>query len=326
VCDEYGYYGRMAMNAAASAAASQALCTSSTFNGTWSAEPCTRTNAVFGCETITIIANACAEVTTSWFYPPFTVADEQQNCMPPGILVSPNGAVVDSGVVDSGGESKDATTGSKDATASSDASTSTPWLLSASATPGSCPGLDPGIDVNQNGISDCVENLLQNGQFSTAKGTAPWVPGTNNGTSASITFSPTDEHHFPGSGSAVEVNIVPSTTVNGGSVVSECVMVPKGATCNMYMRYFMASRQPGGDTDAATWITVDEYSDGACTENAAGDSGGSLGQTKDAWDTYTRINPLLGVTNSIKIELGVLKGATGSGVQATFDNVLLVCK
>jgi hypothetical protein len=51
--------------------------------------------------------------------------------------------------------------------------------------------------------------------------------------------------------------------------------------------------------------------------------------TKDAWDTYSRSFSTTGfgtTVQALKIELGVLKGATGSGVQATFDNVLLVCE
>jgi hypothetical protein len=228
--------------------------------------------------------------------------------------------------------STDAHVGNTDAHVSSDASSpGVNWLLGAGDMAGSCPGLDPSIDVNQNGISDCVENLLQNGQFPTTKQTAPWAPGTNNGTSASLTFSPTDEHNFSGSGSAVVVNIVPSTTANGGSVVSECVPVTAGATCSTYARYLMPSGQPGGDANAATWITIDLYSDSACSDdaNAGGISGGSLGMTKDAWDTYSRSFSTTGfgtTVQALKIELGVLKGATGSGVQATFDNVLLVCE
>jgi hypothetical protein len=93
----------------------------------------------------------------------------------------------------------------------------------------------------------------------------------------------------------------------------------------------MPSGQPGGDANAATWITIDLYSDSACSDdaNAGGISGGSLGMTKDAWDTYSRSFSTTGfdtTVQAIKIELGVLKGATGSGVQATFDNVLLVCE
>ena len=184
---------------------------------------------------------------------------------------------------------------------------------------GSCPGLDSSVDVNQNGVPDCLENLLQNGQFPTD--TAPWFSIDGR---ATITFSSIDERGFPGSGSAIVVDTVPATTVNGGSIASECIPTIAGTQYGAYTRYFMPSGQPGGDSGAATWITVDVFADDACSMPVSTISGGSLGTTKDQWTTYSR--QIMGgwTAGSLRIELGVLKGPTASDVQATFDNVLLV--
>jgi hypothetical protein len=231
--------------------------------------------------------------------------------------------VKDSSAFKDSSTAKDVIEVSLDAPAASDAGS---WLLSAgTADAGACPGLDPSVDVNQNGVPDCTENLLQNGQFPTNTGTSPWSASvTGESGRATITFSATDEHGFPGSGSAVVVNTVAATTANGGSVASECVPIHAGGTFGAYTRYLVASGQPGGDANAAAWITIDGYLDDACTMSYEGISGGTLGTTKDVWSTYVRQFTPDPSVQGIRIELYVLKGATTSDVQATFDNVLLV--
>jgi hypothetical protein len=65
-------------------------CTSSPVNGTWSsARPCDRANVVFGCQEATIVGDVCATVTTTWYYPPATGADEVDDCPAPFVVVGP---------------------------------------------------------------------------------------------------------------------------------------------------------------------------------------------------------------------------------------------
>ena len=181
-----------------------------------------------------------------------------------------------------------------------------------------CVGLDVRPDLNANSVPDCRENLLVNSQF--ANSVLHWMPTSR----ATIVWSATDALAFPTSGSALVTDIVASTTVNGGSVDSDCISVTASTNYGIYSQYWMASGEPGGDASASTWVTVQTYLDGACVTPYAGLSGGALGTTKDSWAIYTRHMTTGATEHSIRLSLGVLKGATASPVSANFDNVLLV--
>lgn len=173
-------------------------------------------------------------------------------------------------------------------------------------------------DVNANGTPDCTENVIGYGQFT--MDVQPWTANTR----ATISWSSMDALGSASSGSGLLVDIVAMTTVNGGSIPSACIPVVTNRNYGVYTSYWMASGQPGGDASAATWITIDVYSDDACASPSATISGGLLGTTKDAWATYYRALPAGTIGRSIRLELGVLKGATTSAVSAYFDDVLLV--
>lgn len=188
-----------------------------------------------------------------------------------------------------------------------------------SADDGGCPGgLDPRPDLNANGVADCRENLLANGQFRTS--TAPWASTFR----AQIQFSSADELGSATSGSGLVNNIVNATTQNGGGANSECVPVSPSTTYKIYLRYRMPSGQPGGDANNAAWTTVQLYSDASCSVPSSGQSGGMLGTVKNAWSPYTRTVITAAGEQSLFVSLGVLKGATTSAVYAEFDNVLLI--
>jgi hypothetical protein len=173
-------------------------------------------------------------------------------------------------------------------------------------------------DVNANATPDCTENVIGYGQFT--MDVQPWAASTT----ATINWSPMDALGSASSGSGLLVDIVATTTANGGSIPSACIPVVTNRNYGVYTSYWMASGQPGGDASAATWITIDVYSDNACANPSATISGGLLGTTKNAWATYYRGLAAGSIGRSIRLELGVIKGATTSPVSAYFDDVLLV--
>ena len=67
----------------------EATCTSAPLDGTWSTRPCDRTGVVFGCQSVTLIGDVCAAVTNTWYYPPATGTDEQEDCPSPFVVVGP---------------------------------------------------------------------------------------------------------------------------------------------------------------------------------------------------------------------------------------------
>jgi hypothetical protein len=64
-------------------------CKSPAVQGAWSAGPCDLSTAVFGCLSETLVGSVCAEVTTTWFYPPTTFATQAADCPPPLAVVLP---------------------------------------------------------------------------------------------------------------------------------------------------------------------------------------------------------------------------------------------
>lgn len=181
-----------------------------------------------------------------------------------------------------------------------------------------CAGLDDRPDLNGNRVPDCAENLLANGQFATAAG---WVSTSR----ATFDRSPIDALGLAGSGSGRVVNVVAQTTANGGDVdSSECVPVLPSKRYELFTQYFMPSGQPGGAAGKAVWIVVETYSDATCSTSHSAISGGTHGETKDAWSIYRKELVTDPTVHSIRVALGVLKGNTAQPVEALLDNVLLV--
>jgi hypothetical protein len=188
------------------------------------------------------------------------------------------------------------------------------------------PGLDERVDLDSNAVPDCAQTLVANSQA--AGSVPPWVALVTPPNTATLAFSAVDELSFPGSGSFLVTNTSPVTSANAAFVVGECIPVAPDALYGAWVRYFMASGQPGGDAQAATWIVVEAFADSACTVGVATLSAGTLGSTKDAWGTYYRqvstADEGTGAYQAVRLRLGVLKGATTAAVSARFDNVLFV--
>jgi hypothetical protein len=67
----------------------KAACTGAPVDGTWSTKPCDTTGAVFGCQTVLLVGDACSTVTTTWYFPPATGSDELAYCPLPFTVVGP---------------------------------------------------------------------------------------------------------------------------------------------------------------------------------------------------------------------------------------------
>lgn len=80
-CDEYGDINMT--SSSTQVGERESLCTSS-FSGTWSLGPCSRVNAVFGCQDVSRVGNLCAEVDTSWYYGPTGTIDAAATYCPNG--------------------------------------------------------------------------------------------------------------------------------------------------------------------------------------------------------------------------------------------------
>jgi hypothetical protein len=88
-CDEAAGGLTDEVDASASYIKSQ-ICTGPPLNGTWSDGPCSRANAVFGCETVRLVGQMCTSAGTMWFYAPtFATRDESVECPVPGKVVLP---------------------------------------------------------------------------------------------------------------------------------------------------------------------------------------------------------------------------------------------
>lgn len=81
-CDEYGGINMPANSTQVGARESSC---SSTFQGTWSFGPCSLTNASFGCRSVALFGNLCAEVDTSWYYGPDAPVDAAATYCPESI-------------------------------------------------------------------------------------------------------------------------------------------------------------------------------------------------------------------------------------------------
>jgi hypothetical protein len=88
VCFESGHVGILP-DSGAMGALLEASCTGLPVDGTWSPGPCDLSTAVFGCVSETFVGSVCAEVTTTWFYPPTTIPDQVADCPPPLLVVYP---------------------------------------------------------------------------------------------------------------------------------------------------------------------------------------------------------------------------------------------
>jgi hypothetical protein len=88
VCYESGHIGDIPDSGGVPGSL-QMTCMSAPENGTWSTKACDRTSAAFGCQTVSLVGDVCATVTTTWYYPPATGSDEVADCPPPFVVVAP---------------------------------------------------------------------------------------------------------------------------------------------------------------------------------------------------------------------------------------------
>lgn len=185
-----------------------------------------------------------------------------------------------------------------------------------------CPGLDPRPDINANGVPDCVENLLADGQF--AKDLGPWIPAASNYT---LSFSPVDDFGSPASGSAfVGYDTVDDAAVPGSVayMLSECVPLAAQASYSIYFRMLMSSVPPAG-IGVSPVLYFNVYSDANCASQVSTTVGQPV-QTWNpgAWSTYSSAIAPPQAGQSMRFLVGFVQSNTTKVFRAYVDNVLLV--
>lgn len=128
---------------------------------------------------------------------------------------------------------------------------------------GPCGGLDETVDLDANGVSDCLETLVPNPQL--RKSVEGYIHQNTTSNLSSFAWSPDDAEGHPG-GSIAVVNESPGTWANAAGVWSACVPATPGVPYAIWYRY----RVPVEVSDRLLLITsFDVYRDAACAEPAA---------------------------------------------------------
>jgi hypothetical protein len=197
-----------------------------------------------------------------------------------------------------------------------------------------CQRSDDRIDINGNAIPDCVENLLDDGQFATPDDidprivipSPPYYIGWEASARATFDLAGPDALGSRHSRGLIVTNTVAQLDDNDGEVTTECIEVTPNTAHRVFTRYLIRSGQPGGDADVGVSVSVYAFHDSECATRTSELSGAPSGTTKDAWDIYTLAVPAtaIGEAKSMRLGLRVQKGSTPDGVSAVFDDLLVV--
>ena len=186
----------------------------------------------------------------------------------------------------------------------------------SSTTAGTCfTGEDTQVDLDQNGVADCSETLLENSQF---------VSSNNYWLSSDSTISSrwvAQDARGLGTSGALEV----TDAVLGVDVLAiaygptQCVPVIAGA------KYLIAGQflVPSGQQNANANVYVFVYSDTACQNFITG--GGPLVSqgVYDLWLTFSGHLAAVAGSQSMIIRLGATKNLPDPATKALYDNILL---
>lgn len=120
-----------------------------------------------------------------------------------------------------------------------------------------CPGEDESIDLDQNGVSDCVENLVQNGQF--AFGLEGWSAGEG------FEIALADDANGSAQSGAIQVtNTLTSEGFNGMlRGPAQCVSLAETTSHVFSAQAFIPSGQGVSGLFGAVFVA--EFEDAACT-------------------------------------------------------------
>jgi hypothetical protein len=171
------------------------------------------------------------------------------------------------------------------------------------------------VDLDQNGVSDCTETMLDNSAFATD--VSHWTAEAN----TTITWDAKDMLGSLQSGSAL---VTSSGTIDAPgdafAAADQCVTVSEGQLIDIYANAEIAAGQAAGKTAIGLWF----FPADACP----GDTASDVYETSEAFDTGQTIT--LRVTKlvqaqmrSMRVRLGVIKPFRAASFSVRFDNVLI---
>jgi hypothetical protein len=182
-----------------------------------------------------------------------------------------------------------------------------------SSLPGGCP------DINGNGVGDCLETLLKNGDFKAD--IESWTPDSE----TQLTWDESNASADLPSGSALLSGTSPENAGAKGAalrIASQCVAIAGKQLVTVYANAFVASGQaPDGHAE----IDVNFFDTAACagTSVSSFSTPQPLEAAKDQWLTL-RAGSVSGPnTQSALVELALSQPLSAAPFSARFDNVLL---
>jgi len=179
-----------------------------------------------------------------------------------------------------------------------------------------CCNADSSIDINTNGVADCKENLLPNGQFKT--NLLPWKADG----AGQQEWSPMDARGSSSSGSIKVTNFYQSP--DNGSVAGSIVCIPASAqtTYHAYADYLIPTGQP--IAGAAAYEIV-AYSQADCSTGFIVNMPlPDLGNVVGTWSRGAITFTTPANTRGLWVRLDAVKQAGNQSIVVHFDNVLLV--
>jgi hypothetical protein len=187
-------------------------------------------------------------------------------------------------------------------------------ILLTERSQGPCIGLDSSIDLNDDEVPDCEQNLLSNGQF-------PWhvagyYRGSNLDTAHSSPTTPAENGYL------ISYYTPPGTGAFSGGTFT-CVPATPDATYSAYARGFQPLGQSG---TLALSVQVAFYDDADCTSSLSGEVvNGSANDTQDAWVVVAAENALApAAAVSVRVRPTTRTSGTTATIEMHFDDVLLI--
>lgn len=186
-----------------------------------------------------------------------------------------------------------------------------------------CPGLDDRVDLNADGTPDCAQNLLTNGQMTSAL--PPWWfrPAATN--RATATWDGTgDASGWSGSGSAAVINTTTANVANAAGLVSECVTGAPSTSYGLYFHYRLDSPLAANDTQIIPSFLT--YSDDHCQVAAASSTPGPRPTVRGGWQVYQVPAGLQmwPAWRSFEVQLEVFKPGITQPIPFSIDDVLIL--
>ena len=183
-----------------------------------------------------------------------------------------------------------------------------------------CPGEDDRVDINQDAVADCAQNLLNNGQI-TADIT-DWFDERIGNNLSLATFSAADALGNPMSGAIHVINQTAMTEANAAGVWSACVSAHPGDIFDVWYAYNVPPQ--GG---APQFITsFNTYADAHCQNAAASTTPGPPATTLGGWHVMHMGSPiaLWPSWSSFEVRIELFKPGIAAPMEFELDNLLLL--